>query len=177
MAQIVQNKDAIFSPCRKYRYTLWRGWANDWDTNYAMFIALNPSTADEIQDDNTVRRCIRFAQDWGYSGLLMTNVFGYRATLPKDMMAITDPVGIDNDRYLAEYAKKAGVIIAAWGNHATHQNRHHQVVSLIPNLHCLKITKAGMPGHPLYLSKNLRPIPYNLSVILALPKNNLMDQA
>lgn len=67
------SKGAEFSECRKYRYVLWRRW--DWKGygNQVMFIGLNPSTADETEDDPTIRRCIRFAKDWGYSGLLMMN--------------------------------------------------------------------------------------------------------
>lgn len=151
---------AEFSPCRKYRYSLWRGWANDWQTNYCMFICLNPSKADETLDDPTVRRCIQFSKDWNYSGFCMTNIFAYRATNPKDMMAIDDPVGQENNRFLSCIAAGAGIVVAAWGNHAVHQDRHNQIVELIPNLKCLKTTKIGMPGHPLYLSKKLKPIDF-----------------
>lgn len=152
--------DATFSPCRTYRYLLWRRWETDWETNFAMFVGLNPSTADETLDDPTIRRCINFAKDWGYSGLCMANIFAYRATDPKDMISIDEPVGAENDRYLLEWSKKAGVVIAAWGNHGSHQGRHDQVLRLIPNLHCLKVTGAGFPGHPLYLPKTCKPIKY-----------------
>jgi len=158
--QILQpTSDAAFSPCRQYRYLLWRRWADDWSSNYAMVVGLNPSTADETKNDPTIRRCIKFAKDWGYSGLCMANIFAYRATDPKDMIAIDEPVGVENDSYLTEYAARAGVVIAAWGNHGTHKDRHLQVRQLIPVLHCLKVTKTGMPGHPLYLPQTLKPIP------------------
>jgi len=161
MEQLSQpTSDAVFSPCRRYRYLLWRRWASDWDSNYAVFVGLNPSTADETLDDPTIRRCVRFAQDWGYSGLCMANIFGFRATNPKDMIAIDDPIGVENDDYLIEYSSRAGIVIAAWGNHGTHKNRHLQITELIPVLHCLKVTKTGMPGHPLYLPKSSRPIPF-----------------
>mgnify|MGYP002376103839 CR=1 FL=1 len=148
---------AIFSPCRQYRYTLWRRWGDDWESNFCMFIALNPSTADEVQDDPTVRRCIRYAKSWGYSALCMTNIFAYRATDPNVMKAQAEPIGEENDRYLIECAAKAKIVVAAWGNHGVYRDRHRQVTAMIPDLHCLKITGAGMPSHPLYLPKNLEP--------------------
>lgn len=154
-------KDAIFSPCRQYRYLLWRRWGEDWEANFAMFIGLNPSTADETKDDPTIRRCIAFAKSWGHSALLMANIFAYRATDPNVMKQQPDPIGADNDRYLLEYANKANVVIAAWGNHGTHNDRQAKVKALIPNLHCLKITAAGMPGHPLYLPQTLKPIKFS----------------
>jgi hypothetical protein len=152
------SSDAIFSPCRKYRYVLWRRWSNDWSSNYAMFVGLNPSTADETQDDPTIRRCIKFVKDWGYSGLCMANLFAYRATDPKDMIASADPIGLENDKYLLEYAARAGIIVAAWGNYGTHHNRHIYVKKMLSNLHCLRLTKLGMPWHPLYLPQTLKPI-------------------
>ncbi|MEP0894347.1 DUF1643 domain-containing protein [Leptolyngbya boryana FACHB-1624] len=87
-----------------------------------MFVGLNPSTADETHDDPTIRRCTKFAKDWGYSGLCMTNLFAYRATDPKEMIASVDSIGLENDQYLLEYAARAGIVVAAWGNHGTHHN-------------------------------------------------------
>lgn len=123
-----------------------------------MFIGLNPSTADEVQDDPTVRRCIRYAQSWGYGALCMANIFAYRATDPRIMMEAADPVGPDNDYQLVELAARASVIIAAWGVHGTFQGRGDAVRSMLPNLHYLRLTKDGSPAHPLYLPRTLVPI-------------------
>lgn len=148
----------IFSPCRTYRYTLWREWIGG--DGYAMFIGLNPSTADETKNDQTIRRCMDFAQIWGYAGLCMTNLFAFRATEPKVMLKATiDPIGKDNDGHLQRLAKDAGVIVAAWGAHGKHMRRDQQVRALITNLHYLRLTKDGHPGHPLYLPGDLRPTP------------------
>lgn len=147
----------IFSPCRTYRYTLWREWIGG--DGYAMFIGLNPSTADETKNDPTIRRCMDFAQTWGYAGLCMTNLFAFRATEPKVMLkARIDPIGKDNDGHLQRLAKDAGVIVAAWGAHGNHMGRDQQVRALITNLHYLRLTKDGHPGHPLYLPSELRPV-------------------
>lgn len=62
----VINSTAVFSACRKYRYSLHRTW--DRENRKCMFIGLNPSIADEVVDDPTIRRCIRYAKEWGYGG-------------------------------------------------------------------------------------------------------------
>lgn len=147
-----------FSRDRAYRYVLWRVWANLAAPRYCAFVGLNPSTADEATDDPTIRRCIGFAKDWGYDALAMLNLFAFRATDPRDMKAADDPVGDDNDYWLAKIAAEAGIVVAAWGNHGAHQNRAIAVRVLLPGLHCLRMTKAGHPEHPLYLAGDLEPI-------------------
>ena len=147
---------AEFSTCRKYRYALWRIW--DESKGLAMFIGLNPSTADEVENDPTVNRCISFAKDWGYGGLCMTNLFAYRETDPHKMKTQREPVGPDNDKWLTKLAREAAIILAAWGNHGSHLDRSSEVKKLIPNLHCLGVNKTGEPKHPLYLKGSLKPL-------------------
>lgn len=147
---------ALFSSCRIYRYDLWREWIGG--DGYAMFVGLNPSTADESKDDPTIRRCIAFAKSWGFGALCMTNLFAYRATLPEVMKAAHDPVGPDNNQRLFEAAQHAGVIVAAWGTDGAHLGRAATVRLMLPRLHYLRMTKFGHPGHPLYLPKTLSPI-------------------
>jgi len=158
-SDLYHMSSAEFSPCRRWRYTLWRWW--DTGKDFTMVIGLNPSTADEMNDDPTVRRCIRFAHDWGYGGLCMTNIFAIRATNPKVMLAHPEPVGPENDSYLQDVSQKAGIIIAAWGVHGKHLGRGDAVAQMIPNLRCLGITKEGRPRHPLYLRADSKPIPFS----------------
>jgi len=155
----MSDRKTIFSECRKYRYTLWRAW-DMLNPAYAMFIGLNPSTADETHDDPTVRRCIGYAKSWGYGALCMTNLFAFRATDPQDMKAAYSPVGLFNDVYLKQCAEDAGVVVAAWGTHGIHQNRGTIVMKMLPGLLCLGVTKNGYPKHPLYLPLGLQPLPY-----------------
>ena len=156
------ERSAEFSPCRRYRYVLWRNWGDliTPTKGYVMFIGLNPSTADETNDDPTVRRCIAYAKAWGYSALCMTNIFAFRATDPKDMMLahLIDPVGPENDAWLLAMANDAALVVAAWGVHGSFQDRGGYVRRFLPKLHCLRLTKDGHPGHPLYLPKTLRPV-------------------
>lgn len=117
-----------------------------------MCIGLNPSTADETDNDPTVRRVISFAQREGCDALVMTNAFAFRATEPNDMKAAADPVGPENDKWLIECSNLASLVVAAWGVHGTFKGRCEQVQQLIPNLLCFGTTKDGHPKHPLYLA-------------------------
>lgn len=158
MSDLILNSDAKFSECRNYRYSLWRQWGKS--KPYLMIIGLNPSTADETEDDPTIRRCKRFALDWGFGGLVMTNLFAIRATDPKIMLAHKEPVGLENDEYLSSLAKDAGMILAAWGNHGSHKARDWDVRQLIEKTKQMKSlgkTKIGQPKHPLYIKADTQP--------------------
>ncbi len=162
-----QNGSPLFGPamcsadlslCRRYRYDLWRRWT---EAPYCMIVGLNPSTADEREDDATIRKCVVYAKRWGYGALCMTNLFAFRATQPKDMMAAADPIGPDNDRKLEALSRCAGIIIAAWGNDGKWKGRDKQVMAILPGLHCLKQNNNGSPAHPLYLPSDAKPYPLN----------------
>jgi hypothetical protein len=146
--EIGVKSDAQFSECRKYRYALWRIW--DESKPYVMFIGLNPSTADESEDDPTIKRCVDFAKSWGYGGLCMTNLFAYRSTDPAKLQIEQDPIGFENDNWLRNLSKSAGVVVAAWGNGGAYLGRSKEVTSMIKNLKCIKLNKTGEPAHPLY---------------------------
>ena len=137
------QKGAEFSPCRKYRYALWRIW--DEQRPYLLFICLNPSTADEVNDDPTLVRCTNYARSWEYGGVYMANLFAYRATKPTVLLNAKDPVGAENDKWLCKLANDAGLVVAAWGNLGTHLDRAQEVVCLLPDLYCLKINKSDVP--------------------------------
>jgi len=151
-------RSAELSDCRNYRYSLSRVW--DESKPYVLFIGLNPSTADESEDDPTIRKCINYAKIWGYGGLKMANLFAYRATLPSDLKKSENPTGLENNSYIRELSSKAGITIIAWSNDGAYLNRDKEVLKLISNPMCLKINKSGQPSHPLYQKNNLQPIPY-----------------
>lgn len=155
-----KNCGAVFSPDRVYRYSLWRFWEKD--KGYAAFICLNPSTADEFKNDPTVRRGINYAKDWGYGGLIMLDLFAYRATDPKKLYSIDDPIGPDNDFHLRSASSKAGITIVGWGTHGGYLGRDKAVIEMLNDPQCLSLTKNGFPGHPLYLRKNLKPVSYEI---------------
>lgn len=111
----------------------------------------------KYEDLVTLRRCIAFAKAWKYGALCMINLFAFRATEPADMLAAADPIGSNNDAHLIELARGAGVVVAAWGACGVHLGRDTAVRALVPNLHYLRKTKGGHPGHPLYLPSGLVP--------------------
>lgn len=149
---------AEFSRGRVYRYSLWRFWGKH--KRYAAFVCLNPSTADEAEDDPTVRRCVNYAKAWGYGGMIMLNLFALRSTDPAALYSIKNPVGPDNDLHIRSASAKAGVTVVAWGNHGGYQNRDKAVLKILKDPMCLSVTKRGQPGHPLYLKGNLKPVPF-----------------
>lgn len=153
---------AVFSPCRQYRYTLWRRWVDECPLGrMCCFIGLNPSTADETLDDPTIRRCIGFSKAWGFDGYVMLNAFAYRATDPKVMKRQVSPVGERNAEAIAAVAAGAGRVVVAWGNHGEHANQCQRVIDLLPsNVLCLGTTSTGQPKHPLYLASNTTPIAF-----------------
>ena len=146
------KKSAVFSNCRKYRYSLTRSW-NSAD-GYVLFIGLNPSIADEKIDDPTLTRCINFAKDWGYGGLIMVNLFAYMSTYPTDLKKVKLPIGNNNNKHILKNHQKSQLTVAAWGNDGHFLKRDKEVLKIISNLMCLNINKSGQPAHPLYQKKD-----------------------
>jgi len=152
---------AEFSDDMRYRYTLWRRW-EPYPCRIVAFCGLNPSTADEVDPDPTVTREINFAKSWGYGGYIKVNLFAWRDTDPAGMLAAAEPIGELNDRAIDESARMSDLFVCAWGADGVHRNRCNVVESRLRRggieLHMLRLTKHGHPGHPLYLPKSLVPI-------------------
>ena len=146
---------AHLSKNRKYRYVLWRIW--DESKPCVTFICLNPSTANEVDNDPTVRRCINFARDWNFGGVYMANLFAFRSKSPEILKKEIEPIGKDNDKWLKELSDKSKIVIAAWGNHGGFLGRSNEILNLLPNVYYLKLNKTGQPKHPLYLKNSLKP--------------------
>jgi hypothetical protein len=150
---------AKFSPCRRWRYLLWRQW--DENAPVANFLMLNPSTADEVKLDPSCTRARLYAERWGFGALIVTNLFGWRATDPDDMKAARDPVGAGNDRAILQAARNSALVVCAWGNHGAHRGRSGAVLAKLRRsgveLHMLRLNGDGEPAHPLYLPANLTP--------------------
>jgi hypothetical protein len=139
-----------------YRYLLSRRWGPGAP---ALFVMLNPSTADDTSDDPTIRRCIGFARRWGAPAVEVVNLYALRATRPRDLFAHAAPVGPDNDAAIADAAARAAAIVVAWGAHgARDAARVRCVVGLLGarRLACLGTSRGGEPRHPLYLPTRAR---------------------
>jgi hypothetical protein len=161
-----EGSAAIISSCRRYRYLLERRVGPQ--SKICLFIMLNPSTADAHLDDPTIRRCKGFAKSFQCGTLSVVNLFAYRATKPADMLAAEDPIGPENNRWIARAAEDAkvsgGLVIAAWGAHGMHKDRDKQVLALLDSWDVqpmsLAETASGMPRHPLYVRGDCKPLPY-----------------
>lgn len=150
---------ALFSPCRTWRYSLTRD-VGLIGSGTVTFVMLNPSTADEEQDDPTIRRCIRFAREWGYARLAVVNLYGLRATDPREINTAEDPIGPDNDRVLGTVFGRSDLIVAAWGVHAAPERVAAVMGWPLGPRFCLGLTKGGAPRHPLYVRADTRLVPY-----------------
>lgn len=187
----VIRRSATFSPCRKHRFMLSRIWAPDLPT--MMIVGLNPSTADETEDDPTIRRCIAYARREGCGSLFMLNMFSFRSTDPKPLSRMgLDELTYNNEniRHLKVNAKRVrdagGLVVVAWGAHGNTIGRASpkgQPYSGFLRIHlgdgplwCLGHTATGEPKHPLYLRSD-QPLEYWTPWHTRLPKETTLDGA
>lgn len=162
------NSSAVISPCGKYRTTLKRIW--NFPCNPIGFIMLNPSTADGEVDDPTIRKCVYYAEREGAGGIIVENLYSYRATNPKDLWlarrAGVDIVGEENTEILTKLFRYTSKVVLAWGAIPEREMRPDQLRRVIAYfrtcgpVHHLARTKAGHPGHPLYLRNDAPLMPW-----------------
>jgi hypothetical protein len=152
------SQNARFSMCKSYRYSLSRSWNEG--SGKAVFIGLNPSTADQREDDPTIRRCVGFAEAWGCKSMEIVNLFAFCATKPKDLKRSAEPIGRSNDRWIATAISEATLSIACWGNQGEFLGRSEKIRDCYPKLLCLGINASGAPKHPLYVKATQTPFAY-----------------
>ncbi|OOG61404.1 hypothetical protein B0E46_15610 [Rhodanobacter sp. B04] len=152
------DRSAVLSPCGRYRYLLRRQLQQEGALT-CLFIMLNPSTADAEVDDQTIRKCMKFAKAWGYDWLHVVNLFAWRATSPEDMKAAGSPIGQYNLSRIMDAVSAADLVVCAWGKDGSYLNQATQVrQSLVgTHVHYLQLNKDGSPKHPLYVKDNTRP--------------------
>lgn len=150
---------AHFSPGRVYRYSLHRTWNHDLDrARLALWVMLNPSTADEWALDPTLRRCEAFSRGLGLDGFEVVNLFALRSTDPAGLSAVSDPVGPGNDDAIRRAVARAGIVLVGWGAHPLAVPRAAAFLRTVDRpVFCLGVTKSGAPKHPLYLRRETVP--------------------
>ena len=158
---------AVISPCGTYRYRLDREWEGGFHGN-AVWVMLNPSTADADTDDRTISRCIDFSQAWGLASLTVVNVFALRSTDPKALAKHPDPVGPCNVEHVHIAIEDAAVVIAAWGqsrprNYGLTVHRMGKLLAGTRKAHHLGLTVTGQPMHPLYRPADTPLMPWGRS--------------
>lgn len=149
------DRGADVSDCGTYRYRLWRSWGVG---PRAVWCMLNPSTADALDDDPTIRRCVDFAKVWGFYGIEVVNLFAYRATDPRELARVSNPIGPRNFDAL-DLITRARSVVCAWGDGVLRLPRERYAAQIetlreeAAELVCLGTTSRGQPRHPLYLGR------------------------
>lgn len=158
---------AVVSDDGLHRYELGRGW--DVTLPLLAWVMLNPSTADHTQDDPTIRRCIGFAKTCGFGGIVVWNLYAYRATSPHALQrAIREhgedyAIGKDNAGYLASARHQKRVVLGwgAWGDlNGRGDAVRDELLSVGVKAVHLGLTASGQPRHPLYLRGDVEPVEY-----------------
>jgi hypothetical protein len=153
--------DAHISECGRYRYLLKR-WRPGGTSRGVLWIMLNPSTADAMADDATIRKVRGFtARLFGADAFTVVNLFALRSRDPKALRAVSreEAIGPACDTWLRHELGAAQHIVCAWGSHGELHRRGADVMCRLvgPWLHLdvkayrLSTTKNGEPGHPLML--------------------------
>lgn len=152
------GSDAIFSECRKYRYALWRVW--DLNKPKLMIIGLNPSTANESKNDNTITKVIKIAKGNGYGGVYMTNLFGIVSSKPEILESNGLDLQGDNNDWLLTISGVCKDVVFAWGNFKQAYERSKVVAAMFENSLCIRQNKNGSPKHPLYCKDDSVLVPF-----------------
>lgn len=141
-------------------------------------IGINPSTAQPDRLDNTLKSVERIALGNGFDSFIMFNVYAQRATNPDAMEKVCNPLlhreNLEAFRYVLSISDRPAVW-AAWG--AVIEKRGYLADCLRDMLavgqeHGAKwycagaITKKGHPHHPLYLKKDEKLKPFDISAYL-----------
>ena len=129
-------------------------------------IGVNPSTAAPDHLDPTLQSVERIAKNNGFDSFMMLNVYGQRATSPKQMdkacHAELHRENLDAFRYALSLSEEPSVW-AAWGNIIEIRSYLADCLADMIMLskdynvtwyHCGRISKKGHPHHPLYLIKD-----------------------
>ncbi len=110
---------------------------------------MNPSTADATVDDPTVSKCIKLARFWEYGGIVLVNLFAWRATNKSVLRTVADPIGPRNDQEIMKALVGVEDVLLAWGNDGVFRDRSATVRALLKqfskNYLCIKQNRSGEP--------------------------------
>jgi len=164
-----ENAGALFSRDMVHRYLLWRTFNGDLfssqEARGALSICmLNPSTADHLQLDPTIRRVVDFASREGCGGVIVHNLFALRSTDPDELtrqalkgVDIRGPLNLDILREPGSPLEGVRVRVGAWGSFPSKTVRALAVDSIAQwsrsPYAVLGFTKGGEPRHPLFVPK------------------------
>lgn len=158
LARGYPDRSAVLSDCELYRWRLERSSGLPGPT--VLIIGVNPSTADAIEDDQTIRKDMGFGARLGWSRILKGNLCAWRATDVRELARAVDPIGDECDVHLAAMIAEADVVIGAWGPLTKLpkylRRRHLEVARLVERagkpIMCFGTAKDGQPRHTLMLA-------------------------
>lgn len=179
------DRGAVVSPCGGYRYYLWRTLSSGEAPRRVAFVMLNPSTADALTDDPTIRKCRGFTERWGFDRFDVVNLFAYRATKPITLETAwlngQNIAGPENERWLARTIGAASLVVFSWGASLPNVGpMHHRIRALLdmagPTTNrvdsrpghagkpvmCLGRTKDGHPRHPSRVAYQTALVPFEV---------------
>ena len=135
-----------------------------------VFIGLNPSKANSINNDRTLIRIINFCSRWNYKNIYVINLFGLITKSPSQLSKSKYPLGQNNDlitlKVLEFWRENINCDLwLGWGDKGKLYRRDLEVLKLIRNLSNFKssennyskrilslgLSKKGNPKHPLYM--------------------------
>jgi hypothetical protein len=158
----------FFGPRDEYRLWLSRRWGEA-DAPYALWIGMNPSTADAMVDDPTVAREVAYTRDTlGLTRYVKANMLDIRLTDSKLLRTRGAACRSEmNLPTILELAEKADRIVVCYGvlHESLEPFARETVAALTARGHALfslGTTKAGHPRHPLYLKKTTPLAPFSL---------------
>jgi hypothetical protein len=160
---------AVISNDCMYRYTLHRTWHHEiariGAVRSALWIMLNPSTANSEVDDATIRKVMGFCESWGYNALTVVNLFAYRSRDPTILSTVKDAVGPENDKHIRAqvnlHRSDDSIIVAAWGADEFAVARAAAIAPMFEGrAKCLGTNRNGSPGHPLYKKGSTALVPW-----------------
>lgn len=150
---------AVISECGTFRLRLDRDVRPLCGGAVAALVGVNPSTADAVENDQTIRKDLGFGEVLGWSRIIKANKFAYRAKDVRELRTAADPVGPENDEYLRQIFAEADILIPCWGPLSklpkSLRNRWREVAAMMfetgKPVMCFGTAKDGQPRHTLML--------------------------
>jgi hypothetical protein len=155
-----------FSRCGRYRYSLERriGRRQGEGASKLAWLMLNPSTADAVQDDPTIRKVIGFTRRAGFDTAVVVNLYAWRATDPRDLRRNhARAEGERNREAVVRAAMSSDAVVCAWGALPWVRPQAQRAMAWLADVRrvkllCLGRSKHGAPLHPLMLSYAEHPL-------------------
>lgn len=166
--------DAAISDDTLYRYNLQRVW--DRALPVCVWLLLNPSKADQIEDDLTIKKCMEYARRWGCGAIVVVNLYAFRSKDPAKLFTVPNPVGPDNEAAVRAAGAIAGApggkVIAGWGGSGAGPHYKAVIAQTLGWLRmesglaieCLGKTAEGYPRHPSRLAYATPLEPFEIAV-------------